>query len=261
MAQESGALKNPIKILLVPGHDNEYSGAQYGDRREADMTLRLATKIFNILKKDKNFDVHITRDKYGYTKEFSYYFAKNKAQIVSFKENAKKNMKESIKAGSFIPKNNVFHVSVNKNIAFRLYGINKWVDENKMDIVLHIHFNDYPHLFSILNGKYDGFAVYYPDAYFSNSKNSFALASSIFNKLKESFNTSNYTREKGGLISDQKLIALGANNTLDANVNSVLVEYGYIYEKKFRKNKTREEAYSNMTDLTIQGIKYYFNVN
>ena len=55
----------PIKILLVPGHDNEVWGAQYGNVKEADMNLRLANELLKILKKDKRFEVHITKDNLG----------------------------------------------------------------------------------------------------------------------------------------------------------------------------------------------------
>jgi len=74
----------PIKILLVPGHDNEVWGAQYGNIKEADMTLALATRIFNILKKDKRFEVYITRDSKGYTKKFADYFSTHKDEILAF---------------------------------------------------------------------------------------------------------------------------------------------------------------------------------
>jgi len=33
---------------------------------------------------------------------------------------------------------------VTEDIALRLYGFNKWADENKVDAMVHIHFNDYP---------------------------------------------------------------------------------------------------------------------
>ena len=78
----------PIRILLVPGHDNTVWGAQYGNIKEADMNLVLATKIYNLLKQDKRFNVYITRDSGGYTKTFSDYLA-NKEDIATFELNAK----------------------------------------------------------------------------------------------------------------------------------------------------------------------------
>jgi N-acetylmuramoyl-L-alanine amidase len=249
----------PIKILLVPGHDNEVWGAQYGNTKEATMTLALATQIYNLLKKDKRFDVYITRDNSasGYTKEFSNFLAQKDA-ILAFEQNAKKIIQDKIKSGNFLVKENSPHHSVTEDVALRLYGFNKWADENKMDAVIHIHFNDYPRADIWTLGKYKGFVIYFPDGQLANSKESGNLAADIFNQLHKKYSASTYPPEAGGLIPDQKLIAIGANSTLDAAVRSVLVEYSYIYEKKFRAKSTRLQAYKNMAQLTVAGIKNYF---
>ena len=248
----------PIKILLVPGHDNEVWGAQYGNMKEATMTLALATQIFNILKKDKRFEVYITRDSAGYTKEFADYFANQQAEIVAFKENAKKATQNKISVGSFIEKINPPHHGVSADVADRLYGFNKWANENKIDAMIHIHFDDYPRPNKWTIGQYKGFTIYIPDGQFANARESGQLAANIFTQLHKKYAPSNYKPEAGGLVSDQKLIAIGANNTLDASVRSVLIEYSYIYEKKFRVKSTRLQAYTNMANLTVTGIKNYF---
>jgi len=247
----------PFKILLVPGHDNEVWGAQYGNIKEADMNLVLATQIYNILKKDKKFKVYITRDKFvGYTAEFSDYFSLHQADIKDFKENAKRLTNAKITAGTFIQKENVSHNTVSEDVSLKLYGINKWANENKIDAVIHIHFNDYPRKTKWTMGKYKGFAIYMPDGQFLNAKKSAQLAGNIFAQLSKKYITSTYKKELGGLISDQKLIALGANGTLDKNVRSILIEYGYIY--RFRNSSMRHKAYKTMADLTSKGIKNYF---
>ncbi len=256
----AGAI-SPIKILLVPGHDNEVWGAQFGTRKEADMNLTVATKIYNILKKDKRFEVHITRDgstPAGYTKEFADYFSTQRDAISTFKQNAKAAMKNLISTGSFVQKVSTPHVAVSQDTSIKLYGINKWADENKMDAVIHIHFNDYPRPYSWTIGRYTGFTIYFPDGELPNFKESANLAADIYTQLHKKYKTSNYEKELGGLIPDQTLIALGANATLDPSVRSVLVEYGYIYEKKFRVKATRLEAYQNMASLTSKGIQNYF---
>jgi len=247
-----------IKILLVPGHDNEVWGAQYGNIKEADMNLVLATQIYNLLKKDKRFEVYITRNKAGYTKTFSDYISSNKEDIISFKEDAKKEMKDKISNGNFIQKANVPHVSVSEDTSIKLYGINKWANENKIDAVIHVHFNDYsrPGIWAI--GKYKGFSIYVPEAQMANFKGSTLLASNIFNEISKKYNISNYDKESKGIIPEQKLIAMGSFGTLDKNVNSVLIEYGYIYQKIFRNTTTRHAAYKNMASLTTKGIQNYF---
>ena len=247
-----------VKILLVPGHDDEVWGAQYGNIKEADMNLAVATKIYNLLKKDKRFEVYITRDAGGYTKEFADYFLAQKDAISTFEQNAKKTMRNKITDGSFVVKKNVPHNTANKDIALRLYGFNKWANENKMDAMIHIHFNDYPRSDKWTIGQYKGFAVYMPDEQLINSKKSGQLAASIFTQLRKKYITSTYKPEAGGLVSDQKLIALGSNGTLLESVRSVLIEYSYIYEKKFRAKSARFQTYTDMANLTAKGIKNYF---
>jgi N-acetylmuramoyl-L-alanine amidase len=248
----------PIKILLVPGHDDAVWGAQFGNMKEADMTLSVATQIYNILKNDPRFEVHITRDAGGYTKEFADYFANHQADIMSFLQNAKNTMQNKIASGNFIVKKNVPHNTVSEEIALRLYGFNKWANENKIDVMIQVHFNDYSRRNIRTIGKYKGFTIYLPDGQFSNSKESALLAADIYTQLHTKYISSTYKPEAGGLIPDQKLIAIGANNTLDSGVRSVLIEYSYIYEKIFRTKSSREQAFTNMASLTAQGITNHF---
>ena len=248
----------PVSVLIVPGHDNEIWGAQYGNIKEADMNLVLASKLFAVLAKDKKFKVYITRDKNGYTKTFADYFSKNEQAIKDFKDKAKMANQVKIDNGTIIPKENVVHNAVTEDTSVKLYGINKWAGENKIDLVIHIHFNDYPRPTVWTIGTYKGFVVYMPDSQMLNSKISTKLAASVFKELSKKYTTSTYPKEKGGLVPDQKLIALGASGTLNKSVRSILVEYGYIYEKKFRNSVTRHQAYSTMADLTAKGIKNYF---
>ena len=247
-----------IKVLIVPGHDNEIWGSQYGNIKEANMNLALATNIYNILKEDKRFQVFITRDNNGYIKEFSDYFSSKELDIKNFKENAKKKIQIKINNGSFLEKENVKHNPVKENTSIVLYGINKWANENNIDAIIHIHFNDYPRKTKWTIGHYKGFAIYMPDKQFLNSKKSEKLAKNIYTELSRDYISSNYKKELNGLVPDQKLIAIGASNTLLANVGSVLVEYGYIYEKKFRTINSRKQAYKNMAILTANGIKNSF---
>ncbi len=250
-----------IKILLVPGHDDTVWGAQYGTRKEADMNLSVATRIYNLLSKDKRFEVHITRDGSslsGYTKEFADYYTNNLQDVISFEKDAKAKTQTNIDNGSYVEKVNVPHHTVSSDIALRLYGFNKWADDNKMDAVINIHFNDYPRPDSWTIGKYSGFTVYFPDLQLANNLGSSQLAANIFVQLQKNYHTSTYPPELGGLIPDQKLIVMGSNGTLNSSVRAVLIEYGYIYEKKFRTKSTRLAAYDNMAQKTVTGIQKYF---
>jgi N-acetylmuramoyl-L-alanine amidase len=248
--------EEPIRILLVPGHDNDVWGAQHGNMKEADMNLTLAIQVYNLLKKDKRFEVHITRDESGYTKDFADYFSLHRDEILAFKEEAKKDTQDKIDSGDFIIKEGVPHNTVAENVSVILYGINKWADENKMDAVIHVHFNDYPRPDKWTAGKYKGFVIYIPDAQFANARESGLLGAIIHNELNKKYITSTYEKEAGGLVADQKLIAMGANGTLFPTVRSVLIEYGYIY--RFGNSIMRHKAYINMAGFTYAGIKNYF---
>jgi N-acetylmuramoyl-L-alanine amidase len=248
--------QEPIKVLIVPGHDNQVWGSQYGKLKEADMNLALGTQIYNLLKKDERFEMYITRDSGGYVPVFDNYFKEHEQDITLFKENAKQKKKMAIENGTFIEKESVPHVAVKSYMANVLYGINKWSNENKMDIVLHIHFNDYPRQYVWTKGKYKGFTIYVPEKQMANAGESKILAQNIFDQLAQKYAVSNYEKEVDGIIEDQSLIALGSNGTLDSSVRSILVEYGYIY--RFGNRVERKKAYTNMANLTVAGIKDYF---
>lgn len=249
----------PVRVLLVPGHDNKIWGAQYGNIKEADMNLVLATQIYDILKKDKRFEVYITRDKSGFTKEFADYFSNEKEEIISFKQNAKKETKAKIADGTFISRTTVSHIAISEETAIKLYGTNKWANENDIDLIINVHFNDYPRPSKWTIGEYKGFVIYIPDRQMLNAGESLRIAKSVFSELSKKYITSTYLKEKEGLIPDQKLIALGASGTLDQKVNSILIEYGYIYQKIFRDRTTRHQAYKDMALLTTNGIvNHYF---
>ena len=247
-----------MRILLVPGHDQEVWGAQYGNVKEAAMNLAVANRLQNILKKDKRFKVFITRNVDGYVPVFKEYFETKREEIIVFKENAKKEMRNKIAGGNFLEKDGVPHNTVTEDVSVILYGVNKWANENRIDAVIHIHFNDYPRENTWTIGKHRGFAIYMPEFQMSNWYESGQLAANIFTELKKKYITSTYEKELGGLVASQKLIALGSNGTLGLNARSVLIEYGYMYEKRFRNYTTRHQAYADMAKLTAQGIKNYF---
>jgi len=130
-------------------------------------------------------------------------------------------------------------------------------NENKIDIVIHIHFNDYPRRNQKQAGRYSGFAIYVPEPQFSNGRASKALADSVSSQLKKNFPVSNMPLEKSGVVEDQNLIATGANNSLDSAV--LFIEYGYIYESQFVNPQTQLSAIKELTFQTHQGIKNFLD--
>ena len=64
------SLDGQYKILIVPGHDEESTGAVFRDTKEEDMNIKLGLFLANLFsasggKKDPNWEVYITRDSDG----------------------------------------------------------------------------------------------------------------------------------------------------------------------------------------------------
>jgi len=155
-----------------------------------------------------------------------------------------------------IIKRGVEHIDAPSESAIKLYGINKWSNENGIDIILHVHFNDEPTRKYNREGKYAGFAIYVPERQFSNSKASYELAENVFDSLKSRFPQSDMPLEEKGIVEDQELIAIGAYNSLDGAV--LFIEYSYIYEPQFINKTTRSIALKEAALQTYLGIREFF---
>lgn len=59
--------ENKIKIMIVPGHDSKNSGAEFGNIKEAELNLKLAKKIQQLLIEHKELEVVLSRDEMGIT--------------------------------------------------------------------------------------------------------------------------------------------------------------------------------------------------
>ena len=151
----------------------------------------------------------------------------------------------------------MYHNAAPQEVALRLYGINKWVRDMDIDIVLHIHFNDYPRSATRAAGEYSGFAIYVPEGQYYNSTTTKALAGRVFKRLEKYNAASNFAGESAGIIEDQELIAIGPFNSLDAA--SMLIEYGYIYEPQFANRDARTLAMKDLAFQTYLGLQDLFD--
>lgn len=247
-----------IRVLIVPGHDNESWGTEFLGVREAEMNLALGEELYALLRSDEHFEPTITRNKDGYTDEFQNYFAQEERGIKGFVARKKKIMQDLVKQGLVVKEEGVIHNTAVSSVVYRLYSINTWANENDIDLVIHIHFNDYPGRRWNQAGRYDGFTVYVPDGQYSNAKSSRAIGEAIASKLSNVLAPSNLPAEagQGGVMPDQELIALGSYNTLDPA--SVLIEYGYIYEPQFRTTASREVILHEFAFQTYLGLNQFF---
>jgi len=247
-----------IRILIVPGHDNLSGGTEFLGVREVDMTLALGEELYTFLRSDPHFEPIMTRNKYGYTEEFQKYFKKNEGSVKAFVVEKKSIMQNFLTRGLVEREQGVVHNTAASSVAYRLYSINMWANENDIDLVIHIHFNDYPGRRWNKAGRFDGFTVYVPEKQYSNARASTAIGKAIATKLSSVLAMSNLPTEsgQGGIMPDQELIALGSYNTLDPA--SVLIEYGYIYEPQFLTRENREEVMHEYAFKTYLGLNQFF---
>lgn len=246
-----------LKVLIVAGHDEESWGTEYRGLREAELTAELAQEIASALGRYPAFEPILVRDEKGYAPEFASQFTR-RGEIERFIVRNRSTMR-AVESAGLVDSNDqgVLHNAARPEAAHRLYAINLWANEKKIPLVVHIHFNDYPGRRAGRPGAYAGFAVYVPERQFSNARASRLVAEAVFSSLSSAFPTSTLRPESVGVIEDQELIAIGANNSLDSA--AFLVEYGYIYEPQWSDADLRPLALRGAAFKTAAGIADFFN--
>lgn len=254
---ESLTTGRKIKILIVPGHEPDFGGAEYKNIKERDMAVDLANNLYEYLSKNPHYNVALTRNKEGWNPDLATYFTNNSRSIRQFIQDQKSEMSRLVALGHVnMVDNNIYHNDAPDEVAVRLYGINKWANEQHVDIVLHIHFNDSASRRNNKPDTYTGFSIYVPEKQYSNAVASSVIAQNIFARLGRFFASSNLPYEDRGIVEEQNLIAVGSNNTVDAA--SMLIEYGYIYEPQFAHPETRTTILREFAFQTYLGISDFF---
>jgi len=247
-----------IKILIVPGHDDVSVGGQFGNIKETDLNIELAYSLWEFFKDDKNFEIYFSRDNNGnYTKWFSDYLFQNREEIKTFRDYFQSVGSVAKKEGWMTKEVKIIHNSATDDSSFNLYALNKIANDNDMDVVLHIHFNDYSRASHNIPGEYIGFAIYVPEKQLPNSRTSIALANSIKEHLEKYVPPSSFPGESDTIVEEQELIAIGSNASRKGA--SLLIEYGYIYESQFINSGPRAVIMKELAAQTYWGIKNYFD--
>ncbi len=248
--------KKPLKVLIVPGHEPDFGGAEYKNLKERDIVVDLSQRIADKLKTDSRFDIMLARDTENWNPVLADYFISDADEIKKFITEKKKSAHDAVKKGERVVTAGIEHNAAPQDIAFRLYAINKWASEHGIDVVLHVHLNDYPRKYKDTKpGVYSGFAIYAPESQYQNASSSLVFSSYVFNRLVEKFKVSNLSIETGGIIEDQELIAIGAYGTL--TIPSILVEYGYIYEPGITNEAMLPKTLDTYAEATFEGFKDY----
>lgn len=259
-ASIAGQSDKRVRILIVPGHEPTFGGAEYARLKEREMTLELGQNLKAFLDQDPHYQVFITRTEAGWTPDFSTYFADNWDGIVEWTKASKEDFARLVPIGSGVQKEaSVFHNDAPKSIAYRLYGITKWANENQIDITIHIHFNDHPRRNIKKPGEYSGFSIYVPADQYGNSSSTKAIANTIFKRLSKYTPVSDLSGESGGIIDEPELIAIGSHNTADSA--SLLIKYSYIYEPQFQDREIRKMVVQDLAFQTYLGVHDFFDPN
>lgn len=250
---------NKIRVILVPGHEPYYGGAEFGDLKEREMNVELAKSLAGFLGANSKYEVVVARDYSAWNPLLENYFKNSWDSIVEWQKAHKEETLRRVSIMAPLPAPKVYHNSAPNDVAYRLYGITKWSNENNIDIAIHIHFNDHPGHGWKVSGKYSGFAIYSPEQQYANSTTTRTISQAIFKRLQKYNPVSDLPGESDGIIEERELIAIGANNTADAA--SLLVEYGYIYEPQFTNAEVRSLAIRDLAFQTYLGLEDFFNPN
>lgn len=255
--EQSKGLNRLVNILIVPGHDDEHWGAEFRGTKEVELNRIVAEYLYEYLAQEEGINPVLASDESGYNPIFEKYFRREEDKIEKFINDMKKNFSKKVEEDNFKQVEKNFHNTAPDEVVYRLYGINRWVNNQKFDLVIHIHFNDHAGRKRNHSGKYEGFSIYTPGKLFSNYEVSRKLADNVFEELKKIRPVSNLEEEKEGVIEDHELIAVGANESLEAG--SILIEYGYIYEPTFFKSTLRNTALDYFAYATYVGVKKFLN--
>lgn len=253
----ASSTKKKLNVLIVPGHEPNFGGAEFRDVLERNLNADLSLYLAQYLVEDGHYEVVMTRGKDGWNPHLENYFITNDEDIKKFVRAQKMEMVRLVSEGKITTMSDaVPHNDAPSDVALRLFGINKWANEHNVDIIIHAHFNDSAPGNEWTPGEYNGFTIYTPERQYSNSQASQDIAKHIFNRLSKMFPVSNLPGEDQGIVEDQGLIAIGGSNSVDAV--SLLVEYGYIYEPQFRVSSVRNIMLKELAFQTYLGLADFF---
>lgn len=246
-----------VRILIMPGHEPDFGGTEFMGYYEREFVVDIANQLAAELRSDPSFEVFVARGTQGWNDDFTNYFDRQERKIKRFVEDHKEDMEKLEKRGRLADNDEqAAHNEARSDVALRLYGVNKWANENDIDLVLHLHLNDETGHATNVRGMHSGVAVYVPDHIYGNAKASKAIAEPVFERLNQTNATSTFGYETAGVLEDRDLIAIGAYNT--SEVPSLLIEYGYIYEPRITGDGARDAVFADFAYQTALGVKDFF---
>lgn len=242
-----------VRVLIVPGHDMDSGGTSFSGIYERDLAVTLGEELRQLLAQDGRFEVRMTRDVSGWDPEIAGYIDGNAAAIAAWRDAARAEMHGRIADGEIErPDSAVGHNTASDDVSVQLYGITKWANENEIDLMVHLHFNDAERPWNAA-APFSGVAVYVPDPVYGNAVATRPIAESVFRRLSAFDPVSDLPGESTGIVDEPRLIAVGMNDT--AVMPSMLIEYGYIYEYRFIEPSLREAYMKELAYQTYRGLR------
>ena len=255
--QEATSGGKKFRILIMPGHEPTFGGTDFNGFFERDFVVSIAELLKKELGTDAAFEIVVARDTNAWHEDIADYFVEEAEDIAEYVEDQKKDFARLERRGRVEAlAEQVAHNAAPSEVALRLYGVNRWANENGIDLVLHLHLNDETGHAANVRGSHLGMAIYVPDEIYGNARTSRAIAEPIFARLSATTATSTFGYEQEGIVEDRELIAIGAYNT--SAIPSLLIEYGYIYEPRITGEGARDAVFADFAFQTAQGVKDFF---
>lgn len=256
--REAVAGGDRVRILIMPGHEPGYGGAEFLGYYERELVVDIAERLATELRTDPALEVLVARGNEDWNDDFEDYFDDEWDEIEDFVDDHKDAMEDVLDDRDEDEDDNEDQAAHNKapeDVALRLYGVNKWGNERGVDLALHLHLNDEAGRPAGQRGAHSGAAIYVPDDIYGNAEASRAIAEPIFDRITAFTATSTFGLEQKGIVEDRDLIAIGSNNT--SEVPSILIEYGYLYEPRITGPGARSEVLADFAYATALGVRDY----
>lgn len=251
-----------VRVLVVPGHEPGNGGAVYQGVYEREIVAEIANQLEAYLEQNQRLEVVVSRSETSWSEDLDEYFEEEWEDIEDFVKEKKRTFNRLVRKGEIETRDadeQVDHAAAPTEVALRLYGINKWANENDIDFVVHLHVNDTTDHGPNEPSAHSGYTVYVPDAQYGNADTSRELAEDIAARLSVRTATSTLPVENQGVTEDQELIAIGAYDTL--TIPTALIEYGYITESKFNHPEVREVVTKDFAYQTYLGIQDFLGAS
>jgi|GEM_PF-3450684 len=242
----------PKRVLLVAGHTAQTKGAVFQDTTEYELNYNLLKKLEREMK-ERGYETIVSHQGGDYTPQFLDFFAKNEERILEFRENKKNAYDRQYPQG--VVTNDTDHNHASPLGVVQLYGVNLWANENNIDAVIHLHFNDYPGRVAGKPGVHTGISVFTPLKTNNHFVESFKLGKLIEENMLKYTERSTVRNESAGVL-ESELIAVGQANSV--NMPAVLIENGFVYENKFTNESQREIVFTRQANSIANGIERYF---